>query len=105
MKLIDGKVVSDEVFQKQDHNNIYSISVWKGEEAVSKYGNKGKDGVVEITTIKNHNANTNNTRSSMLQSEASSNSTDTASKPLETKFEYDLNLIAPAFLGGTEVWQ
>ena len=30
--------------------SIQTISVLKGEEAIKKYGNKGKDGVIEITT-------------------------------------------------------
>jgi N-acetylmuramoyl-L-alanine amidase len=60
LKVIDGKIVSNEELQKFDANSIYSISVWKGEEAVNKYGDEGRDGVVEITTKNNHKQNTDN---------------------------------------------
>ena len=33
-------------------NEIESINVLKGEAAIKKYGDKGKDGVIEITTKK-----------------------------------------------------
>ena len=36
-----------------DPNTIKSINVLKGENAVKKYGDKGKNGVVEITSKKN----------------------------------------------------
>ena len=53
MKVIDGKIVTNEELQKLDANSIYSISVLKNaEDAVNKYGEKGTDGVIEITTKK-----------------------------------------------------
>ena len=33
-----------------DPSEIATINVYKGEKAKEKYGDKGKDGVVEITT-------------------------------------------------------
>ncbi len=51
LKVIDGKIVTNEELQKLDANSIYSISVLKGE---NKYGEKGRDGVIEITTKKSN---------------------------------------------------
>ena len=46
--LVNGKEISAEERNKIDPSSIQSITVLKNEEAVRKYGNKGKDGVVEI---------------------------------------------------------
>lgn len=47
--VVDGKVVSNEKAKAIDPANIQSINVLKGESAVKKYGEKGKNGVIEIT--------------------------------------------------------
>lgn len=52
--LVDGKEMSKTEFDKIDHNAIASMSVWKGPKAIEKYGDKGKDGVIEITLKKNY---------------------------------------------------
>ncbi|WP_298497080.1 M56 family metallopeptidase [uncultured Algibacter sp.] len=47
---IDGKEVTKEVFEKINPENIKSMNVYKKESATSKYGEKGKNGVIEIIT-------------------------------------------------------
>ena len=49
--VIDGTITDIEV-DKIDPETIYSINVLKDKSATDKYGEKGKDGVVEITTKK-----------------------------------------------------
>lgn len=50
--IIDGKEVANKSIEDIDANNIFSINVIKGEKAREKYGNKGENGVIEITTKK-----------------------------------------------------
>jgi TonB family protein len=47
---IDGKESTKAEVDRLDPKKIESINVLKGESIVSKYGEKGKDGVIEITT-------------------------------------------------------
>ncbi|MFZ9004599.1 MAG: M56 family metallopeptidase [Robiginitalea sp.] len=49
---IDGKKASRKDVKNLDPEQIKTISVWKGPEAVEKYGKKAADGVIEITTKK-----------------------------------------------------
>ncbi len=49
---VDGKEVDKVMLQVINRNDIESISVLNGKSATVKYGDKGKDGVVEITTKK-----------------------------------------------------
>lgn len=46
--ILDGKEISKEELNKIDAKIIKSMNVIKGEEALKKYGDKGKNGVVEI---------------------------------------------------------
>jgi hypothetical protein len=48
--VLNGKIISTESFGKINPENILSINVLKNEIALEKYGNKGKDGVIEINT-------------------------------------------------------
>lgn len=48
--IIDGKEHSKEKMDEIDPNNIEKIEVFKGDKAIEKYGDKGKNGVIEITT-------------------------------------------------------
>lgn len=48
--VIDGKEVDKSKIKNIDKNTIKSINVLKGDSAIEKYGDKAKDGVVEITT-------------------------------------------------------
>jgi len=50
--IIDGKESTIDL-KDLDSKNILSIEVIKGKAAEKKYGKKGKDGVIEITTKKN----------------------------------------------------
>ena len=50
--VLNGKV-SNVDLNKLNPNTIDSIKVIKNEAAIKKYGDKGKDGVIEITTYKN----------------------------------------------------
>ncbi len=47
---IDGKEVTSKEINNLDHDIIESIDVSKGENAINKYGDKGENGVVIITT-------------------------------------------------------
>lgn len=48
--VIDGVISKDKKLEDIDPNTIQSMSVWKDEKAIEKYGEKGKDGVIEIAT-------------------------------------------------------
>jgi TonB-dependent SusC/RagA subfamily outer membrane receptor len=50
--VIDGVITSDLDMNKINPSNIASMNVMKGEKAKEKYGEKGANGVVEITTKK-----------------------------------------------------
>ena len=50
--ILNGKEISKEKMDKIDTNNIESMHVLKGKKAEEKYGDKGKNGVIEITTGK-----------------------------------------------------
>ncbi|HEX8316289.1 MAG TPA: energy transducer TonB, partial [Flavisolibacter sp.] len=50
--ILDGKEVTNNDIGKLDPNFIESINVLKGASAIAAYGEKGKDGVVEIKTKK-----------------------------------------------------
>ena len=50
--IVDGKEVKNKKMKDLDPDSIESINVLKGEAAEKKYGKKGKNGVVEITTKK-----------------------------------------------------
>ncbi len=47
---IDGKISTNEKANTVDPKSIESINVLKGKAAIEKYGDKGKNGVIEITT-------------------------------------------------------
>ncbi|MEW4925463.1 M56 family metallopeptidase [Algibacter sp. 2305UL17-15] len=50
--ILDGKESSVDILKDIKPDKIESINVLKGASAIEKYGDKGKDGVVEITTKK-----------------------------------------------------
>ena len=52
MMILDGKEISSEDFEKLDTDKIEKVEVLKGESATKKYGEKGKDGVIIITSKK-----------------------------------------------------
>jgi hypothetical protein len=49
MYVLDGKIVSKETVDKLDPKSIGQIDVLKDKNASGKYGDKGKNGVVEIS--------------------------------------------------------
>ena len=74
--VIDGKISDKVQMEKIDPNDIKSVNVLKGESATAAYGDKGKNGVVEITT-KNKE---------------------------EYKLSYNATLNPPKFPGGKDGW-
>lgn len=50
--VIDGKIYTKSELKDLDPKKIESVTVVKGKKAIEKYGDKGKDGVIEITTKK-----------------------------------------------------
>ena len=48
--VINGKITTDKVVSDIDPDIVSEVQVYKGEAALSKYGDKGINGVVEITT-------------------------------------------------------
>ncbi|MGK6353082.1 M56 family metallopeptidase [Parapedobacter sp. DT-150] len=50
--VIDGEERDSAALSHLDPNNIEAIHVWKMKPAIEKYGDKGKKGVIEITTKK-----------------------------------------------------
>lgn len=50
--IVDGKEMTEGDFKKIKPEDIESVDVLKGDNAIKKYGEKGKHGVIEITTKK-----------------------------------------------------
>ncbi|TLG99033.1 hypothetical protein BZARG_03350 [Bizionia argentinensis JUB59] len=50
--IIDGKVATKNAMDKLNPNSINSVNILKDKTATIKYGNKGKNGVIIITTKK-----------------------------------------------------
>ena len=50
--LVDGKEVPVEKFTKMDPKTIKNIEILKDKASIEKYGEKGKDGVILVTTKK-----------------------------------------------------
>lgn len=48
----DWVITESKDIQNIPPDDIESINIWKGEEAIKKYGDKGKNGVIEITMKK-----------------------------------------------------
>ncbi|MCC6287655.1 MAG: TonB-dependent receptor plug domain-containing protein [Chitinophagaceae bacterium] len=53
--ILDGTIVDANVIYQLKQNNIESVSVFKGQNALSLYGAKAKNGAVSIVTKKNSN--------------------------------------------------
>ena len=50
--VVDGVEITNTRLKALDPNTIESINVLKGDSASKLYGEKGKNGVIEVTTIK-----------------------------------------------------
>jgi hypothetical protein len=53
MVILDGNEAAYEVLKTANPDDFESITVLKGDKAIEKYGDKAKDGVIEITFKKN----------------------------------------------------
>jgi TonB-dependent SusC/RagA subfamily outer membrane receptor len=71
--ILDGKETTKKVADLNP-DEIQSVSVWKGDKATGKYGEKGKNGVIEITmkTDQDENPSTINTAQELRKSIAKS---------------------------------
>jgi beta-lactamase regulating signal transducer with metallopeptidase domain len=49
--LLDGKIITQEEMKDIKPSQIKSINVLKGQSATDKYGDEGKNGVIEITSL------------------------------------------------------
>jgi TonB family protein len=58
--VIDGVISKDKKVEDIDPNTIESMSVWKDEKAIEKYGEKGSDGVIEFILKKAQNVSNKN---------------------------------------------
>ncbi|MEP3837091.1 MAG: M56 family metallopeptidase [Algibacter sp.] len=47
---LDGKEISNDVLESLNPETIKSMNIFKNEKAIEKHGDKGKNGVLEITT-------------------------------------------------------
>jgi len=50
--IVDGVIVTDKSMSDLDSLDIKKMEIYKGAEAIAKYGEKGKNGVIVITTRK-----------------------------------------------------
>src|SRR4030043_671713 len=69
--IIDDVIIDYKGDFKLDPDEIKSFSVLKNNEATRKYGEKGKDGVIEITTYGNKTGSAGKKRSGSLASDSS----------------------------------
>ena len=77
--LIDGKEATQEEMKNLEPSLIKSMNILKGENATEKYGEKGKNGVIEITLkteeeIKNSTTHTNSKKSNTVEISKTKNS-------------------------------
>jgi TonB family protein len=63
--VIDGVFTESKKLEDIDPNTIESMSVWKDEKAIEKYGDQGKNGVIEIILKKDQSNNTKNENSNL----------------------------------------
>ncbi|HET7116567.1 MAG TPA: N-acetylmuramoyl-L-alanine amidase, partial [Hanamia sp.] len=92
--LADGKEITEDEMKNIPPTNIQSINILKGETAIKKYGEKAKEGAVEITTKNNeHNKKVTQTYLKFAQN-------DTVPGKVFTKVENEAS-----FPGGQTAWQ
>ena len=65
--IVDGEEIKEADFQKTDPENIKSINVLKGKSAIDKYGEKAKNGAIEITTKNNNKQNSDSVQTKNTQ--------------------------------------
>ncbi|MEJ7822703.1 MAG: energy transducer TonB, partial [Chitinophagaceae bacterium] len=110
--VLNGKIISKAEFNSVSPDNIQSINVIKGNNAFIKYGNDGKNGVIEVIT-KNEKARSYDKRESVTADSTNfngiennvlikGNKTDTIywnNDKVFTKVE-----VEPSFPGGDMAW-
>ncbi|MWW24965.1 M56 family metallopeptidase [Algibacter lectus] len=64
--IIDGKIIEEKGFTLQE-DNVKSINVLKGKSAIDKYGEKAKNGAIEITTKNNNQKNSDSVQTKKTQ--------------------------------------
>ena len=57
--VLDGEEISADRLSQLDPSRIDAMTVLKGEQAVERYGEKGTEGVIEITTKKSEERSSN----------------------------------------------
>jgi TonB family protein len=83
---LDGKEISKPEMGKVKPDDIESVKVLKGEQAISKYGDKGKKGVIEITLKKKGTSVSGNNTSKVKVTEYVKEQTNkSATSPIEGK--------------------
>ncbi|MEO6837026.1 MAG: energy transducer TonB [Ginsengibacter sp.] len=98
---VDGKEISNDEMKNINPDNIQSMSILKGESAIKKYGNKAKDGVIEITKKnKSENLSFVSTDAKTVYGNASSEKNDSIPDKVFTKVENEAS-----FPGGPSAWQ
>ena len=50
--VVDGEIKDQKFLVTYNNSNTASVNILKGDAAIKKYGEKGKNGVIEITTLK-----------------------------------------------------
>ncbi|MEJ4090110.1 M56 family metallopeptidase [Galbibacter orientalis] len=107
--VIDGKIMPKDFDVKSiDPESIYSMNVIKGESAIEKYGEKGRNGVVEIF-LKDSNQINLNSSDSKNSFKISSTTIDQKEKPLyvlDGKIlheDFDINTIDPSTINHINV--
>lgn len=89
---VDGKEISKDELKTISPNTIESVNILKDESAINKYGEKGKNGIVEIHTI---TKNSNGSTSELFIQDYS----DTIPDKVFTKVENEAE-----FPGGQDAW-
>jgi N-acetylmuramoyl-L-alanine amidase len=94
--IVDGKETASPKIKDLPADKIESIVIWKDDPAVKKYGDKAKNGVVEITTKKEKIILEDGSPKSILNSNGYN---DTIPAKLFTKVENEAE-----FPGGKDAW-
>ena len=101
--IVNGKEISNIEMKSIPSNNIQSINVLKGQSAEKKYGQKGKNGVIEITT---KNISGKVTMINMhIVGKSQSEQKDTIPKLQLISKVFTKTEIPASFPGGPEAWQ
>jgi N-acetylmuramoyl-L-alanine amidase len=99
MYVVNGKIISKNDLKKVDANNIVSITVLAREKASKKYGDKGKNGVIEIITKNNSWKGTIDNTQSKDVIKPSAKTDDSNNRKVFTKIEQPAS-----FPGGQRSW-